>query len=220
MEGHSGPGSFGAPPVLSLSTLTHVSQGLANFYPRQAFIGGFPAFAQTFAGASYSCNDSELVWLTAGESARPHTSVPRALRATFMWGPRFYFLTILVIEFCIQHLNGTLLNAAHGGFTSALPDDKGLICSLTNCADVAASPATAAPQRAGFGAAVHVVNAVLLTAVLSATDSCFYASSRMLLSLPCNGQVPRVLGWVNSRSVSVPALVRVRHPLVMPSNTA
>lgn len=59
---------------------------------------------------------------------------------------------------------------------------------------------------AGFGAAVHVVNAVLLTAVLSATNSCFYASSRMLLSLAQDGKAPRVLGYVTKRGVPVPAL--------------
>ena len=62
-------------------------------------------------------------------------------------------------------------------------------------------------QRAGFGAAVHVVNAVLLTAVLSATNSCFFASSRMLLALARSGQAPRIFGWVNSRGVPVPSLL-------------
>ena len=64
-------------------------------------------------------------------------------------------------------------------------------------------------QRAGFGAAVHVVNAVLLTAVLSATNSCFFASSRMLLALARSGQAPRIFGWVNSRGVPVPSLLYV-----------
>lgn len=72
---------------------------------------------------------------------------------------------------------------------------------------MAASPLTVVFVRAGFGAAVHVVNAVLLTAVLSATNSCFYASSRMLLSLARHGQAPRVFGWVNARGVPIPSLV-------------
>ena len=62
-------------------------------------------------------------------------------------------------------------------------------------------------QRAGFGAAAHVINAVLLTAVLSATNSCFYASSRMLLSMARAGHAPRIFGWVNGRGVPVPALL-------------
>lgn len=69
-----------------------------------------------------------------------------------------------------------------------------------------ASPFTAVFVRAGFGAAAHVVNAVLLTAVLSATNSCFYGSSRMMLSLARSGQAPAFLGWVNRRGVPIPAL--------------
>ena len=61
--------------------------------------------------------------------------------------------------------------------------------------------------RAGFGAATHVVNAVLLTAVLSATNSCFYASSRILFGMARNGQAPRIFGVVNKRGVPVFALV-------------
>ena len=74
-----------------------------------------------------------------------------------------------------------------------------------------AIPLTVVFQRAGFGAAAHVINAVLLTAVLSATNSCFYASSRMLLALARAGQAPRIFGWVNSRGVPVPSLLFVRY---------
>ncbi|KAG5642976.1 hypothetical protein DXG03_001824 [Asterophora parasitica] len=69
------------------------------------------------------------------------------------------------------------------------------------------SPLTVVFARAGFGAGVHVINAVLLTAVLSATNSCFFASSRMLLALARAGHAPRVFGWVNRRGVPVPALL-------------
>ena len=70
-----------------------------------------------------------------------------------------------------------------------------------------ASPVTVVFLRAGFGAATHVVNAVLLTAVLSATNSCFYASSRMLLVMARSGNAPRIFGVVNKRGVPVPALL-------------
>ncbi|KAI0941062.1 hypothetical protein AcW1_005123 [Taiwanofungus camphoratus] len=167
---------------------SHPGPGWSNFQHGQAFINGFPGFAQTFAYAFYSYGGVELVTLAAGESAAPHRSVPRAVRATFVRIVLFYILTILTIGLCINWADPTLLNAA---------DDS----------DVTASPVTVVFVRAGFGAAAHVVNAVLLTAVLSATNSCFYASSRMLLSLARNGQAPRILGWVNSRGVPVPALV-------------
>ncbi|KAL6307122.1 amino acid permease-domain-containing protein [Sparassis latifolia] len=166
----------------------HPGPGRSNFQDGQAFIGGFSAFAQTFAFAFYSYGGVELVTLAAGESASPHKTVPRAVRATFFRIVLFYLLTILTIGLCINRADPTLLSAAYES-------------------DVTASPVTVVFVRAGFRTAAHVVNAVLLTAVLSATNSCFYASSRMLLSLARNGQAPRVFGWVNSRGVPVPALL-------------
>ncbi|OCH90025.1 hypothetical protein OBBRIDRAFT_731645 [Obba rivulosa] len=165
----------------------HPGPGLSNFHDGQAFLGGFPAFAQTFVYAFYSYGGVELVTLAAGEADRPHRAVPRAVRATFLRIVLFYVLTILVIGLCINWADPTLLSAA---------DDS----------DVVASPVTVVFVRAGFGAAAHVVNAVLLTAVLSATNSCFYASSRMMLSLARMGHAPKFLGRVNSRGVPVYAL--------------
>ncbi|KIK99020.1 hypothetical protein PAXRUDRAFT_133022 [Paxillus rubicundulus Ve08.2h10] len=165
----------------------HPGPGLSNFQNSQAFIGGFANFSQTFVYAFYSFGGVELVAVAAGESARPYKSVPRAIKATFIRIILFYVLTILTIGLCINWQDPTLLTA---GYNS----------------DVTASPLTVIFQRAGFGAAVHVINAVLLTAVLSATNSAFYGSSRMLLSLATSGQAPRIFGWVNKRGVPVPAL--------------
>ncbi|KAF9226990.1 hypothetical protein BS17DRAFT_794360 [Gyrodon lividus] len=153
--------------------------GLSNFQNSQAFIGGFATFSQTFVYAFYSFGGVELVAVAAGESARPYKSVPRAIKATFFRIVLFYVLTILTIGLCINWKDPTLLNAAYES-------------------DVTASPLTVIFQRAGFGAAVHVTNAVLVTAVLSATNSAFYAR---------DGKAPRIFGLVNGRGVPVPALI-------------
>ncbi|KAI6043723.1 amino acid permease/ SLC12A domain-containing protein [Pisolithus marmoratus] len=166
----------------------HSGPGLSNFHNSQAFIWGFPNFAQTFVYAFYSFGGVELVAVAAGESDRPYKSVPRAIKATFFRIVLFYILTILTIGLCINWKDPTLLTSAYDS-------------------DVTASPITVVFQRAGFGAAVHVVNAVLLTAVLSATNSAFYGSSRMLLSLARSGRAPKVLGWVNKQGVPIPALL-------------
>ncbi|KAF9235205.1 amino acid permease/ SLC12A domain-containing protein [Melanogaster broomeanus] len=166
----------------------HPGPGLSNFHNSQAFIGGFSNFSQTFVYAFYSFGGVELVAVAAGESARPYKTVPRAIKATFFRIVLFYVLTILTIGLCINWQDPTLLTAAYDS-------------------SVTASPLTVIFQRAGFGAAVHVVNAVLLTAVLSATNSAFYGSSRMLLSLARTAQAPRIFGSVNKRGVPVPALI-------------
>ncbi|KAH7910314.1 amino acid permease-domain-containing protein [Hygrophoropsis aurantiaca] len=180
VKGHPGPAST------SLYYSNNI--GLSNFHNSQAFIGGFQNFAQTFVYAFYSFGGIELVAIAAGESAQPYKAVPRAIKATFFRIVLFYLLTILAIGLCINWQDPTLLRAAYDS-------------------DVTASPLTVVFQRAGFGAAAHVINAVLLTAVLSATNSCFYASSRMLLSLARSGQAPRIFGWVNRRGVPIPALL-------------
>lgn len=166
----------------------HPGPGLSNFQHAQGFVGGFPAFAQTFVFAFFSFGGIELVAVAAGESAKPYKAVPRAIKATFFRILIFYIFTILTIGLCINYQDPTLLTAS---FNS----------------DVAASPLTVVFKRAGFGAAAHIVNAVLLTAVLSATNSCFYASSRMLMSLAHSGYAPHIFGWVNRTGVPVPALV-------------
>ncbi|KDQ09449.1 hypothetical protein BOTBODRAFT_117179 [Botryobasidium botryosum FD-172 SS1] len=165
----------------------HPGPGLSNFHNGQALVGGISAFTQTLVFAFYSFGGVELVALAAGESAKPHISVPKAIKATFWRITVFYILTVLTIGLCINYQDPTLLRAASDS-------------------SVAASPLTVIFARAGFGAAAHVINAVLLTAVLSATNSCFYASSRMLLSLARAGQAPRIFGWVNGNGVPVMSL--------------
>ncbi|KAH8921193.1 amino acid permease, theoretically lysine-specific [Atractiella rhizophila] len=165
----------------------HPGPGLSNFNDGP-FAGKFAGLAQSFTFAFYSFGGTELVALAAGESKEPHKSVPRAIKATFFRILLFYILTVLVIGLCINRNDPTLFAAY---------DDS----------DVAASPITIVFKQAGFGAAVHVVNAVLLTAVLSATNSCFYASSRMLLSLAQEKKAPKLLGYTTKRGVPVVGLL-------------
>lgn len=143
--------------------------------------------------------------MAAGETARPWKAVPRAVKATFFRIVLFYTLTILTIGLCINWQDPTLLTAAYSETFILAYHSRLLTCLIDS--DVAASPLTVVFQRAGFGAAVHVVNAVLLTAVLSATNSAFYGSSRMLFALARTGQAPHIFGWANKNGVPIPALL-------------
>jgi len=166
---------------------SHPGPGLSNFHNGQAFIGGFSAFASNLGYVLLSYAGVKLVAVAAGESIKPYKSVPSATKATFLRIVFFYILTILTIGLCINHNDPTLLNASSTG--------------------APASPVTVVFLNAGFGPATHVVNAVLLTAVLSVTNSCYYASSRMLLALARSGQAPAIFGRVNKRGIPVPALI-------------
>jgi amino acid permease len=142
------------------------------------------------------------VALAAGESKKPHKSVPSAIKATFFRIMFFYVFTVLVIGLCINRDDPVMSYGSSITACLVITFDS----SSSPGSNAAESPITAVFVRAGFGAAAHVVNAVLLTAVLSATNSCFYGSSRMLLSLARSGKAPAFLGWVNRRGVPVPAL--------------
>jgi GABA permease len=68
-----------------------------------------------------------------------------------------------------------------------------------------ATPYASAMSAMGVPAAGQVMNAVILTAVLSALNSGLYASSRMLLALTGRGDAPSLFGRVNTRGVPVRA---------------
>lgn len=90
----------------------HPGPGLSNFQHAQGFVGGFPAFAQTFVFAFFSFGGIELVAVAAGESAKPYKAVPRAIKATFFRILIFYIFTILTIGLCINYQDPTLLTAS------------------------------------------------------------------------------------------------------------
>ena len=73
--------------------------------------------------------------------------------------------------------------------------------------DVRVSPFTLIFERAGLAFAASAINAVILTAVLSAGNSGMYASTRMLWNLAKDGKAPRFLAKVNKRGVPVNALI-------------
>jgi GABA permease len=70
-----------------------------------------------------------------------------------------------------------------------------------------ATPYVSALQVMGLPAAAHVMNAIVLTAVLSALNSGLYAASRMLFALTRNGDAPASLAKVNQRGVPVRAIL-------------
>lgn len=164
------------------------SPGLSNWKNGQAFVGGFGAFFQCVVYAFYSFGGTELVALASAEAKAPHKSIPRAAKTAIIRILLFMVLTVLVVGLNINYKDPSLLKA-------------------DNNSDVAVSPITTIFVKAGFGAAKHLVNAVLLVSVLTAINSCFYASSRMLMSMAHEDKMFKVFGWTNKSGVPVPAVL-------------
>ncbi|MED4203968.1 amino acid permease [Neobacillus mesonae] len=159
--------------------------GFKNFTVGDApFHGGFMTMLGIFMAAGFSFQGTELLGVAAGETDNPGKSIPRAVRSVFWRILLFYVLAILVIGLLIPYTNESLANG-----------------------DVSVSPFTLVFQKAGIAFAASVMNAVILTAVLSAGNSGMYASTRMLWDLAREGKAPKFLGKLNKRGVPVNALI-------------
>lgn len=159
------------------------STGFANLTDNP-FPFGILAVLGVFMAAGFSFQGTELVGVAAGESENPRRNVPRAIRTIFWRILLFYMLAILVIGLLIPHTTEELASG-----------------------EIATSPFTIVFEKAGLSIAASVMNAVILTSLLSAGNSGLYASTRMLYVLAKEGKAPRVLARLNKRGIPVPALL-------------
>ncbi|WP_054026141.1 amino acid permease [Bacillus sp. FJAT-28004] len=148
------------------------------------FPAGFLATLGVFMAAGFSFQGTELIGVTAGESENPRENIPRAIRSIFWRILLFYILAILLIGMLIPYSNEHLASG-----------------------DISTSPFTIIFERAGLAVAASIMNAVILTSVLSAGNSGMYASTRMLWVLAKEGKAPRFLARLNVRGVPVAALL-------------
>ncbi|MGO2033088.1 MAG: amino acid permease, partial [Brevibacterium aurantiacum] len=164
------------------------SPGMSNWTRDEApFVGGWVSIISVFMIAGFSFQGTELVGVTAGESANPRRDMPRAIRTVFWRIMLFYIGAIIIIGFLLPYSDPSLLASA-------------------NNEDVTASPFTLVFERAGIAVAASVMNAVILTAILSAGNSGLYASTRMLYAMAKEGTAPRLFARLNERGVPVMAL--------------
>jgi lysine-specific permease len=73
--------------------------------------------------------------------------------------------------------------------------------------NVAMSPFTLIFQRTGLAIAASLMNAVILTSVLSCGNSTLYIASRLLYSMANSGKAPRLFGKVSKRGVPIYAVL-------------
>ncbi len=151
------------------------------------FVGGLPAMIGVAMIAGFSFQGTELIGVAAGESADPARNIPRAVRQVFWRILLFYVLAIAVIGVLIPYTDPSLLKS--------------------DVQTIGVSPFTLVFRNAGLAFAAGLMNAVILTAVLSAGNSGMYASTRMLYNLATEGRAPRVFARLTRNGVPMPALL-------------
>lgn len=160
------------------------TRGLANWTTGEApFIGGWQGIFTILMVTGFSFVGVEAAAVTAGEAQDPKRTMPKAINSVFVRILVFYVGAILVVATIIPYTDPNLLQGSES--------------------NIAASPFTLVFRHAGLVAAAAVMNAVILTSVLSAGNSVLYIASRLLYSMARSGRAPRFLARTTRHGVPI-----------------
>ncbi|MFE9444781.1 amino acid permease [Streptomyces sp. NPDC006602] len=155
--------------------------GFANLTAHGGFLpNGAHAILSGMLLVAFSFMGSEIVTLAAGESEDPQRAVTRAISSVIRRVGFFYLGSVLVVV-CLLPWNDPAI-AEKGSYVAAL-------------------------DSIGIPHAGQVMNAVVLTAVLSCLNSGLYTASRMAFSLGQRGDAPRAFARTTMRGVPQAAIL-------------
>ncbi|WMY96562.1 MAG: amino acid permease [Arsenophonus sp.] len=151
------------------------------------FVGGFSSMIGIAMIVGFSFQGTELIGMAAGESKDPSKNIPKAVGQIFWRILLFYVFSILVMSLIIPYMDSRLLRNEIIG--------------------ISISPFTLVFENAGLLSAAIIMNAVILTAILSAGNSGMYASTRMLYTLAKEGKAPKIFSKLSSKGIPLHALI-------------
>ncbi|KAL3440655.1 amino acid permease/ SLC12A domain-containing protein [Aspergillus insuetus] len=146
--------------------------------PGAPFADGIGGFASVFITAAFAYGGTESIAITAGETQNPAKTLPKVVQNVFWRILIFYFLSVLIIGLNIPYNYPGL-------------SDK----------QVKTSPFTIIFQMTGTRAAGSVMNAVIMTSVISAGNHALFAGARLLYTLALAGHAPRPFARLNRQDV-------------------
>ena len=143
------------------------------------FPTGIWGFLLSFQMVVFAFVGVEIVGQTASETADPHKDIPKAINTLPVRIGLFYVGSMLAIM-------------------SVYP---------WNQIKTTSSPFVQVFTGIGITTAAGILNFVVLTAALSATNSAIFSTSRSLYSLARNGHAPKKLGNLTSKAIPMNALM-------------
>ncbi|MGG3453082.1 amino acid permease [Paenibacillus rhizolycopersici] len=143
------------------------------------FPNGWTAIFSALLVVMFSYGGSELIGLTLSEAKDAEKVLPRVVKNFILRVVLFYTLPILII------------------------------CGLIpwNSLSEQTSPFVQVLTSAGLQGAAHLMNFILITAVLSAANSGIYGATRMLHSMATGGEAPAKLARISSKGVPINSLI-------------
>ena len=153
--------------------------GFFNFTGHGGFApnGILPIFTGAVAATAFYFG-AEIVTIAAAETAEPEKSVAKATN-TVITRVLFFYVGSITLVVAIVPWNSVGIN----------------------------TPYVSALAAIGIPGAAQLMNAIVLTAVLSALNSGLYASSRMLFALTKRGDAPKALTKLSRNGVPVRAIL-------------
>ncbi|KAJ6014213.1 hypothetical protein N7540_008804 [Penicillium herquei] len=144
--------------------------------PNQDNLAKFLGFWAVLIKAGFAYQGTELVGIAAGETENPRKTIPSAIRKSFYRIIFFFIFTIFFIGIVVPSTDDRLTGSEGSGASASNGNS---------------SPFVIAARRAGVNVLPSIINAVLLTVVLSAANSNVYSGSRILVGLASEGFAPR-----------------------------
>jgi GABA permease len=140
---------------------------------------GVGAIFSSIVVVVFSMVGAEIATIAAAESSDPERAIAKATQSVILRVATFFVGSMVLLVLIVPW------------------DDN----------DLGASPYVAAFQEMGIPYADHIMNAVVLTAVLSCLNSGLYTASRMVFVLADRGEAPKVLTQLSSRGVPAYAIL-------------
>ncbi|OKL56905.1 hypothetical protein UA08_07858 [Talaromyces atroroseus] len=143
--------------------------------------------------ASFSITGPEYISMVAAEAENPRKILPSAYRS-FVWRILAFFVGSSFCMGIVIPYNDPTLLAILGGSSSG---------SGTG----AASPYVIAMERLQIHVLPHIVNALIMTSILSAGNGLLFTATRTLHGMSITGHAPRILSYCTKRGVPIWALM-------------
>eukprot|EP01057_Protomagalhaensia_wolfi_P005171 Protomagalhaensia_wolfi_Nauph_80__5170@NODE_552_length_2316_cov_180_208608_g411_i0_p1_GENE_NODE_552_length_2316_cov_180_208608_g411_i0NODE_552_length_2316_cov_180_208608_g411_i0_p1_ORF_typecomplete_len550_score97_64AA_permease/PF00324_21/3_4e151AA_permease_2/PF13520_6/1_7e58Trp_Tyr_perm/PF03222_13/8_8e06_NODE_552_length_2316_cov_180_208608_g411_i0501699 len=148
------------------------------------FVNGFSGFASVFVTASFAFGGMESIGVTAGETRNPRKNMPKVIKNVVWRIMFFYFLGVFLIGLNIPYNTPDLSDG-----------------------DTYHSPFTLTFAAIGIPGAAHVMNAIILTSVLSAGNHALFAGTRLLFAMGREGHAPKFFGHLTAEKVPLWAML-------------
>ncbi|HEL2474295.1 TPA: amino acid permease [Streptococcus suis] len=158
---------------------TNAAPLFTNITAQGLLPNGLVGLISVMLSVNYAFSGVEMIGIAAGETDNPQKAVPQAIKSTIGLLVIFFVLTIVVLA--------SLLPMSEAGVTEA--------------------PFVLVLDKIGFPYAADIMNFIILTAILSASTSGLYASSRMLWSLANEGMISKELVKINKHGVPMRGMI-------------